>query len=282
MNPAKMIKAKAYLRVTVILVLIFQSQAALADLIILKNGKMIKVENAWRENNEIWFIMGDIKASLPQSKVVRIESVKGNPSQSNKTANQKSTIKKAGLPQPFVQMVPNQSTEATRAVSTVQPTAGGSKKPHHLRPDGFSDLKWGARVAGVSGLEMRQTDSGLKDVIEYVRPHDSRRLGQAALESIVYAFWRDQLYTVTVWTQGRANFIALQEAVFAQFGPGIRPDPSVEKYLWSNGASDIMLKYTKDGQYGFLWMRGKRIDRKFKLSKLNGHTSYIRSMKPKK
>ena len=283
MNPAKMMKIRVYLSATVLVVLIFVSPTALADLIVLKNGKTIKVDNAWRLDNEIWFILGDIKASLPHSKVARIETVNNNPGQSSgDTAHQKTAANKAALPQPLTQMVPNQSSEATKAVLTTPSAAGSSRKPHYLRPDGFSDLKWGARLSGINGLEMRQTDSGLKDVIEYLRPSDSRRLGQAALKSIVYAFWRDRLYTVTVWTQGRANYIALQGAVFDQYGPGTRPDPSIEKYLWSDGASDMMLKYTKDDQYGFLWMRSKIVDRKFKLSKLNGHTTYIKSMKPKK
>jgi hypothetical protein len=187
-----------------------------------------------------------MKASIPQSKVTRIESGSGDPKNAS---------------------VPDQQSNIP------------AKRSLFLHKEGLGDLKWGVRVADVADLEIKQTDSGLKEVLEYVRPQDALKLGDAKLTSVVYAFWRDQLYTVTIWTRGRANYHALRNAAFEQFGNGIRIDRSGESYLWSDGPSDVMLEYSREDQHGMLWMRSKELDRKFKLSQLSGHTSYIRLIK---
>ena len=137
----------------------------------------------------------------------------------------------------------------------------------------------GVRVDNVEGLEKRQEDPDLAEVTEYVRQQDSLQIGDAALTSAVYAFWRDQLYTVTLWTQGAENYKALLSRVFEQFGEGIQPDRSNQKYLWSDDTTDMMLTYSDESEQGMLWMRGKKLDRKFKLSKLSGPASYLKLMK---
>ncbi len=237
---------RTYLYAAAVLSLIFTPRTAFADMVFLKNGKELKVEKAWQEGDQVWFIYQDMKASIPQSKVTRIESGSGDPKNSS---------------------VPDQQSNIPAKRSLV------------LHKEGLGDLKWGDRVANVADLEIKQTDSGLKEVLEYVRPQDALKLGDAKLTSVVYAFWRDQLYTVTIWTRGQANYHSLRNAAFAQFGNGTRIDRSGEAYLWSDGPSDVMLEYSKEDQHGMLWMRCKELDRKFKLSQLSGHTSYIRLIK---
>ena len=270
MNPAKKMNTRAYLRATIFLFLICISQTAFADLIVLKNGNHLKVEKAWQEDDQVWFMFGDMQASIPLSKVTRIESDSSNLANSGTPANQSDART-------------NGSHSQTAEISDdPQQLTPSTKKPLVLRKDGFADLKWGTRLAHIRGLEIKQTDSGLNDVIEYVRPQDALKLGDATLQSVVYAFWRDKLYTVTIWTQGQENYDALRDTVFNQFGKGTRIDGSSEKYLWSDTATDVMLKYAIDGQYGMLWMRCKELDRKLKLSKLNGHTSFLKWMKSSK
>jgi len=180
--------------------------------------------------------------------------------------------------QPAENLLPN-SINKTAGAPTDPQQLSPPKKPLFLHNDGLADMKLGSRLADASGLEIKQTDSGLKDVIEYVRPSDSLILGDAILKSVIYAFWRDRLYTVSIWTQGRENYNALCDLVFDHFGKGARIDGSSEKYLWSDSNTDIMLEYTSDDQYGLLWMRSKKLDRKLKLSKFKGHASYMKRMK---
>jgi hypothetical protein len=122
----------------------------------------------------------------------------------------------------------------------------------------------------------------LDDVIEYLRPTDILKIGDAKLESINYAFWRDQLYTVTFWTKGHANFILLRDEVFKEFGAGRKVNSTGERYLWSDTVSDIMLEYIKDGSYGMLWLRSKELDGQCKSSRVKSHVSYLNWMKSRK
>lgn len=264
---------------TVFLYLYFILPTALADTVFLKNGNELKVEKAWQENDQVWFIFSDMKASIPQSKVTRIQSNSGNPAKPATPEDRSNAEIHASQPQPAEKMLPNQILKTAGTSTDPQQLSQSTKKPLVLRKDGLAGMKWGSRLANVRGLEIKQTDSGLKDVIEYVRPNDSLKLGEATLKTVVYAFWRNQFYTLSIWTQGQENFKALRDSVFHHFGKGTRIDGSGEKYLWSGSDTDVMLKYTPDGQYGVLWMRGKELDRKFKLSRLNGPASYLKQLK---
>ena len=267
--------SRRYFIATVLLSLYFILPTALADTVHLKNGKAIKVEKSWQEDGQVWFIFHGMKASLPQSKVVRIEEG----AEPVGPENRNNPEIKATQSQPAQKTLTTQIIKTAGTGTAPQQLPLSHPKPLVLCKDGLADMKWGAMHATVRGLEINQTDSDLKDVIEYVRPNDSLKIGGATLITVVYAFWRDQFYTVSIWTRGQEDFKALRDTVFQHFGKGTRIDGSGKKYLWSNSSTDVMLKYTGDDQYGLLWMRGKKLDRKLKLSQLNGHTSYLKRMK---
>jgi len=251
---------------------------ALADTVYLKNGKTLAVEKSWQEADQVWFVFRGMKASIPLSKVVRVE--KGfDPAKPGTPGNRSSAANNGVPPPPLENMLPNQILKTAGTSTNPQLLSPSTKKPLVLLKDGLADMRWGSRLNTVRGLEIKDTDSGLKEVIEYVRPSDSLKLGEAALKAVVYAFWRDQFYTVSIWTQGPENYKALCDAAFNLFGKGTRIGDSNEKYLWSDSNTDVMLQYASDSQYGLLWMRGNALDRKFKLSKLNGHTSYLKQLK---
>jgi hypothetical protein len=266
---------------TVVIFIFSIIPAALADTVFLKNGRELKVEKTWQEGEQLYFIFHGMKAGIPQSKISRIESDSDDRNKTialkNKTSDDlKRNSRKSGedvsqgQPEGAAQMDLNSSGTAM----PTEPCSG-------LRKDGFCDLQWGCKTSGVDGLYINQTVSDLDEVVEYVRPKVFLKIGDAALESVIYAFWRDQLYTVTVWTKGYSNFTALRDAVFEEFGPGIRNDSTRERYLWSNALSDIMLDYIQDGRYGMLWMRSKEMDRHCRSSQLRGHASYLKWLKSK-
>ena len=260
-------KSHRKLIVTVVSFLLFISPAALADTVILKNGRELKVEKIWPKGDQVCFIFHGMKVVIPQSKISRIESRSDNLKTIHRESGQDVT---RGQSEDAAQMDLNAS-------GAVTPT----KLCAALRKDGFCDLQWGRKVSSVDGLKKKQTVSDLDDVVEYIRPKDLLQIGDTALVSVNYAFWRDQLYTVTVWTKGYSNFTTLRDAVFEEFGPGMRNDSTLERYLWSNALSDIMLDYIQDGRYGMLWMRSKEMDRQCRSSQLNGHASYLKWLKSK-
>lgn len=266
---------------TVILFICFIVPAALADTVVLNNGRVLKVEKTWQEGDQLYVIFHGMKAGIPQSKIIRIESDSDDRNKTivrkdeNKTDLQRMSRESAedvtrGHPEDTAQIALNTSGKTIPTESCFA-----------LRKDGFCDLQWGRMVSGVDGLKKRQTISDLDDVVEYIRPKDFLKIGDAALQSVIYAFWRDQLYTVTIWTKGYSNYTALRDAVIKEFGPGIRNDPARERYLWSDALSDIMLQYIQDGRYGMLWLRSKEMDHQCRSSQLKGHASYLKWMKSK-
>ena len=250
-----------------------------ADTVFLKNGKELKVEKAWQENGEVWIVLSDMKASIPLSKVIRIEadpSIQPRPASRQSPNNSKT---RASQPRTAVDAMPAQTEGTARASTVLNPANPSADQPLVLKKNGLANMKWGTILASVRGLEEKETDTGLQDVVEYIRPADSLKLGGAGLKTVIYAFWRNQIYTVSIWTEGRQNYLALRDAAVKQFGKGTRIDGSDEKYLWSNAATDAMLKYSGSDRFGLLWMRDKKLDRKIKLSRLNRHTSYLKQLK---
>ena len=272
-------KPGLYFIAAVYLCLNLMALPALADTVFLKNGKTLKVETSWQEGDQIYFIFSDMRASIPQSKVVRIEKAPRKPTKSGSSENQSNVDLKGTHPPPAEKFPLNRIKQTAGTSTDPQQLPRSNEEPLVFRKNGLGDLKWGSRLANIRGLEIKQTESGLIDVIEYVRPKDPLKLGDTALKTVVYAFWRDQIYTVSIWTQGQENYKALRDSAFAQFGKGTRIDGSSKRYLWTNDTTDVMLKYNHDGQYGLLWMRCKELNRKLKLSKLKNHASFLKRMK---
>jgi hypothetical protein len=263
----------------VVTLLFFLVPAVLADTVVLKNGRELKVEKTWLEGDQLYFIFHGMKAFIPQSRISHIES---DPDDRKKTRPRKNKTKDdlKNIGRKPAEDVPLGQSEDTAQTDLDSSGAVIPTEPcHALRKDGFCDLQWERAVSSVDGLEKKQTISDVDEVVEYVRPKDFLKIGDAAIESVVYAFWRDQLYTVTVWTKGYQNFTALREAVLKEFGPGARNDSTRERYLWSDALSDIMLDYIQDGQFGMLWLRSKEMDRQCRSSQLKGHASYLKWMR---
>ena len=251
--------------VTIVSFLLVISPMALADTVILKNGRELKVEKIWPKGDQVSFIFHGMKVVIPQSKISRIESSSDN--------------SKSLRPESGQNVAQGQSEDTSQVDLNASRSITPTKLSATLRKDGFGDLQWGRKVSSVDGLKKKQTVSDLDDVIEYIRPKDLFQVGDTALVTVNYAFWRDQLYTVTLWTKGYSNFTALRDLAFKKFGPGVRNDSTRERYLWSDALSDIMLDYIQDGRYGMLWLRSKELDHQCRSSQLKGHASYLKWMR---
>lgn len=265
-----------------VLFIILIPQVALSDIVVLKTGKNLKVEKSWEEGDLVWFIFHGIKASVPRKEVIQIKRDKNDQIESFHTKKNLKADLKTFKNDTANDVHCNQLNESTQISSSAKRIAAPAKESCILTNNGFRDLQWGVNVSSVDGLEQLEADMDLENVIEYVRPKEILYIGNIALTSIIYAFWRDQLYMVTIWTQDYSNFSALREMVFKQFGKGRRSDQSHERYLWAETPTDMMLEYIKDSRKGFLWMRSHELDRKYKLSRLNGHTSYLKWMNSRK
>jgi len=128
-------------------------------------------------------------------------------------------------------------------------------------------------------MQAMETDTGLDGVRECVRPSDALTLGQAQLSSIVYAFWHEQLYTISIWTQGLSNYTALRKELFERYGDQMLARKPQEACFWSTGPTDMMLQYLDQGDFGLFWMRSRELDQKLKGSTLNHELAYLKWMR---
>jgi hypothetical protein len=250
-----------------------------ADVVVLKTGKKFNVEKVWRENDQIWIMYHGMRARISPSKVARIEST------SNRDAA-KLDLKKEESPN--IKRLPRstprdasgrQAKIASQTAPPPQPAKTKKDRDRIFPEDNFGELKWGTKIYAIKGLEKIQDAEGQDGIVEYRRQNENLKFGQAALSSIHYAFWRDQLYMLTIRTQGGSNYTALRREVFRQFGKGLRTDQVFERYLWTDAPNDMMLQYSKDGEQGLLWLRSGEIDRQYKLSQISGPAYYLRWMK---
>ncbi|UCF93290.1 MAG: hypothetical protein JSW39_03775 [Desulfobacterales bacterium] len=249
---------------------------AFADTVLLKDGKPIETDRAWRERDRVFFDLHGLEFSVPQKDVIRIERKKLAPDPNLPRP------KEPGIPVTTTKRRPPEEVKRSDQHPATPPVSAPNKagETANLIPhNGFRDLRWGIEVGRVDGLVEIDSDAGWDGVIEYIRPDEHLKMGEARLRSIVYAFWRNRLYTITIWTQGHANYTALRHEVFKHIGRGHRSDQSRERYVWSDNSSDKMLEFIENGQTGMLWMRSKELDRLYKLSELRVPSSYLNAMR---
>jgi hypothetical protein len=271
-----------YLIPAIVFVMVLSSISTLADVVILKNGTELRVEKAWQENGQVWIIFHDMRASIPPSKVERIESNSNSGIQDFDFKKKKNAKLKKISTTPPTDTPPIQTKHTSQTASTPQPAHIKKDQSQIFPNERFRNLRWGTEISALKGLQKIKTAEGPDDITEYLRTKKDLKLGEIALKSIQYSFWRDRLYMVTLWTQGRSNYTALRNEVFRHFGQGRRDDHSLERYLWPDTPNDMMLQYSKDSLQGMLWLRSSDIDRRYRLSQLSGHASYLKWMKSRK
>ena len=265
--------------ISLIVGLALLSASANADVVVLKTGKTFEVEKVWREDDRIWIIFHGMRASIPQSKVARIETKSIDKTQKLTPPKEVGASNKEAARPTNTENRPRQTKSASQTALPFRPGVIKQDQSRIFPDKAYSQLKWGARFSSIKGLEKIQDAGGADGVVEYQRTNEDLKLGSARLSSIHYSFWRDKLYMLTIRTQGQSNYEALRDDILRQFGKGRRDDHASERYLWTKAPNDMMLQYTKDGEQGLLWLRSSEIDRQYKLSRMSGHASYLKWMK---
>jgi hypothetical protein len=89
-------------------------------------------------------------------------------------------------------------------------------------------------------------------------------LGPAVLDGRIYGFWRNRLYTITMWVEGPPAYRRLREAVFERYGPGRQNSDGRERFVWADPTTDRMLEYDEQLNTGLFWMRSRALDDEIK------------------
>lgn len=265
--------------VRLLILLAFSPTLAGADTVVLQTGDTLEVEKSWFSKGRVYFLMDGLEMSIPKRYVKGIE---GPTTDTNRPLAEQLSKKSASAPTTSNDGLRQAGTGQEDQVSYPRERLGtdAGSAPGNV----FRDLNWGDRLCDIPGMEDLETQSGLDGVKEYVRPTDVLKLGQARLSSIVYAFWRDRLYTVSIWTQGLPNYMALRRELFQRYGQKDSGGLSPQAWYWSTGPTDMLLEYQDEEQYGLFWMRSRELDRELKRLTFDHQLTYLkwmRSVKPK-
>jgi hypothetical protein len=102
--------------------------------------------------------------------------------------------------------------------------------------NGFRDLKFSdSPPQGMRVVE----DHG--DTTYYTRPSDDLTIGDARIKEMTYGFYKGQLYSVLLQTEGLINSHALLEVLRQAYGSGSRPNQFMDRYIWEG--SRVVLYY---------------------------------------
>jgi len=217
-----------------------------ADTIVLQGGQSIEVGKVFEHEDNLIFYLHGLKMRVSKTAVQRVIKSDGMA-----TAEvEKNTVEIALLP-------------------AENPFARTAKKNRpEIRWSGFRDLCWASACSTLGQLQEIESANGTSEIKKYVRANEDLKLAEARLNSIVYAFWRDQLYAVTLWTTGQANYRELRKEIFNRFGVGLKSDKNRERYLWSDVYSDRILKYDGTDKSALFWMRSKVLGHRYQLSQI--------------
>jgi hypothetical protein len=112
------------------------------------------------------------------------------------------------------------------ALSTSSSAAG--KQPSHQPPapaqtskldttTGFRGQKFGTSFSEFQGLTLDKDEGDLK---LYTKKEENLQLGLVKLETVVYHFFQDKFFAVSLHTQDRENTLGLLRIAVAAFGAG--------------------------------------------------------------
>jgi hypothetical protein len=124
-----------------------------------------------------------------------------------------------------------------------------------LEPEGVNGIKWETKLSTLEGMKLHKKDASYGGMEFYVREGDTFKLENGKLAPIQYGFWREKFYIGIVTTRDLADWNALKEAVFKQYGEGAKPFTNKEEYLWVGKKAVMALRYTDFLKEGVFYIK---------------------------
>jgi hypothetical protein len=131
---------------------------------------------------------------------------------------------------------PSQNVTATTDWGT-SPTNPGSQSAEPVASmgtlaylderNGFRDVSFGG--APLLGMRLVEDDGDEKF---YTRPADDLSVGNGALASISYGYYKSQLFSVNLNAEGLVNSRALLDTLEAAYGKPYQPNEFMQRYTW--------------------------------------------------
>ncbi len=130
-----------------------------------------------------------------------------------------------------------------------------------VRGIGFDGIAWQMKPSQIPGIEKFKTDPAYGGIDQYWRPDGSLIFGNLALDGLIFGFWRDRLYSIMIWVDGKPGYERLRQVVFDRYGRGIKNEKGLERYVWlDDTTTDRMVEFDTELNTGIFWMRSRGLN----------------------
>lgn len=245
---------------------------ALAHEIVLMSGESFISDQVWEENGKIRFNMHGLVVSVKISDVRTVVPDQGttlpiNPAKISTSKPQPEKTRPKGVQtKPTATTAQNNHSAPTVPAPQVPLPTPPAQSPEttSIHGTGLNGLTWASPTASMPGLVKFKTEPEYGGIDQYYRPKDRLQMGKARLDGMIYGFWRDQLFTITLWVEGKPGYLKLKDMVRSHYGGGQLSPSGIERYLWKDNDTDRMLEFDAQLNTGIFWMRSRHLDRKIK------------------
>lgn len=245
---------------------------AWTDELVMTTGERFVSSKIWEEDGKIRFNMQGLVVSVEKRDVAAI--IRSQPTSASRQP--KSPIDSPPLqssetssppPQPPMQQsfsAPERISEPKSARHRKQSNPNGSQTAKRRRGTGLKGISWHMRPENIPGLQKIETDPAYGGIDQYGRPDQLHSLGKADLDGWIFGFWRDRLYSIMLWADGRSAYEDLRREVFSIYGKGVQNKPTVERFVWLDQDTQRMLEFDDRLNTGIFIMRSSELDAKIK------------------
>jgi hypothetical protein len=243
-----------------------------ADELVMKTGERFSSDRVWEENGKIRFNMQGLLVSVDKDEVAAVIRKDGGLQNNSSQAPQQSRSPARGKEEPGAthfssnkdQRRTNQLTDSQKHAAEGRGPKAPSQRNHLEHGTGLKNVSWKMKPEAMGGLVKIKTEPTFGGIDQYSRPDEALKVGDALLDGVAYGFWRNQLYSIMMWVDGRIGYRRLKDELFHQFGQGSQNKPEVERYIWLEDKTQRMLEFDTDLNMGIFVMRSAEIDDQIK------------------
>lgn len=245
-----------------------------ADELVMKTGERFLTDRIWEENGKIRFNLQGLLVSVDKDEVAAVisqeEDLQQDPTPGVVAQTRPMNPEKRGigLRDDAAGQALDDVNRQNQGVQKRSRNTRTFKRPTGTvgteRGTGLKNIAWKMAPEDVDGLVKIKTEPVFGGIDHYALPEQPLKWGDALLDGISYGFWRDQLYSVMIWVDGRIGYRRLKDELFLRFGPGSRNRPEAERYIWLEKKTQRMLEFDADLNMGIFVMRSAELDAQIK------------------
>jgi hypothetical protein len=243
--------------------------------VVLTTGERFSSDKIWEEKGKIRFNMQGLVVSVDKADVASIlrdDGADPSPGDRNPTAHPPSKMQQQPDPAAHSATQPPRAAPSSSDRHVLEPAPSahlsheksGEESGNHQKISGigFDGLTWHMHPSDLPGLSKIKTEAIYGGVDQYWQPDGPLSLGDALLDGLVFGFWKNRLYTITMWVDGRPGYERLKRSVFKRYGRGEKGKKSdLDRYVWvQDKTTDRLLEFDAKRNIGIFWMRSRDLD----------------------